>query len=56
VQPRHDDIRQYLTIKLDNDFGYGAMNDELREEIIANIARKDSEMSVFHRFPLVDRH
>jgi len=56
IQPIHNDIRQYLTVKLDNDFGDGAMDDELREEIITTIARKNSEMSVFHRFPIVDLH
>ena len=48
IQPTHNDIRQYLTVKLDNDFGDGAMDDELKEEIITNIARKDAEMLVFH--------
>jgi len=56
IHPTHNDIRQYLTVKLDNDFGDGAMDDELREEIITNIARKDSKMSVFHRFPIIDLH
>jgi len=56
VQPRQDDIRQYLTRKLDDDFGYGPMNDELREEIITKIGSQDSEMSVFHQFPIADLH
>lgn len=56
VQPRHDDIKQYLATKLDNDFGDGAMDDNLREEIIANIARNDSEMLVFYRFLIFSIH
>jgi len=56
IHPTHNDIRQYLTVKLDNDFGDGAMDDELKEEIITTISRKDSEMSVFYRFPIADLH
>ena len=56
VQPRQDDIRQYLTTKLDKDLGDGAMDDKLREEIITNIPKKDSEMLVLYRFAIVDLH
>lgn len=56
VQPRQDDIRQYLTTKLDKDLGDGAMDDKLREEIITNIPKKDSEMLVLYRFSIVDLH
>jgi len=48
IQPKHDDIRQYLTMGLDNDFGDSAMDEELREEIITNIASKNTEMLVLH--------
>ncbi|RPB05457.1 hypothetical protein L873DRAFT_1634490, partial [Choiromyces venosus 120613-1] len=46
IQPSPNDIRLYLTTKLDNDSEHDAMDDELRAEIMTKVAKKDSEMSV----------
>ncbi|RPB00500.1 hypothetical protein L873DRAFT_1679841, partial [Choiromyces venosus 120613-1] len=44
IHPSPDDIKIYLARRLDNDQEYGAMNPELREEIVTNITKKHSEI------------
>jgi len=44
LAPAHDDIQSYLEMRLDNDDGYDAMDDELRADIMRIIPEKVSEM------------
>lgn len=44
IQPRHEDIKNYLTMRLDDDPYPYAMDDDLKLEIIKNIPQSLSEM------------
>ncbi|RPA91518.1 hypothetical protein L873DRAFT_1752079 [Choiromyces venosus 120613-1] len=44
IQLRHDDVRRYLTQKLNDDPVTRAMDDELRAEIMENMMKKDTDI------------
>ena len=46
IKPTEEDIRKYLTMRLNNDTQPEAMDKDLREEILRNIPEKISEMYV----------